>query len=219
MGFSGLSSPWAVLSICVSLSRSPQKRPTQTNDIIRLRLQLREEKLSAGGEDAGLISSRGIFCRPNTCHHRLDSALCCSEEEDNQGVYSNPLGRGNIMLTDVLCRWDSLDGGSCQARDDNIKARESDDKCLLSANEASDKSNCGSQEPPLHPAARSFSLTRGSAVWSECSCIPLFQDLWLEDGDADCTAGDGERCLTASSRIQTGTDGSRDANPASDETS
>ncbi len=55
-----------------------------------------------------------------------------------------------ILLTDVLCRWDSLDGGSCQARDDNIRARESDDKCLLSANEASDKSNCGSQEPPLH---------------------------------------------------------------------
>lgn len=68
-------------------------------------------------------------------------------------------------------------------------------------------------------ATRSFSLTRGSAVWSECSCIPLFQDLWLEDGDADCAAGDGERCLTASSRIQTGTDGSGDANPASDETS
>lgn len=68
-------------------------------------------------------------------------------------------------------------------------------------------------------ATRSFSLTRGSAVWSECSCIPFFQDLWLEDGDADCAAGDGERCLTASSRIQTGTDGSGDANPASDETS
>ncbi len=68
-------------------------------------------------------------------------------------------------------------------------------------------------------ATRSLSLTRGSAVWSECSCIPLFQDLWLEDGDADCAAGDGERCLTASSRIQTGTDGSGDANPASDETS
>lgn len=49
MGFSGLSSPWAVLSICVSLSRSPQKRPTQTNDITRLRLPLprREEKLWA----------------------------------------------------------------------------------------------------------------------------------------------------------------------------
>ncbi len=47
MGFSGLSSPWAVLSICVSLSRSAQKRPTQTNDIIRLRLPLREEKLWA----------------------------------------------------------------------------------------------------------------------------------------------------------------------------
>ncbi|ROL49587.1 hypothetical protein DPX16_15913 [Anabarilius grahami] len=194
MSFSGLSSPWAVLSICVSLSRSPQKRPTQTNDIIRLRLPLQEEKLSA----------------------ELCLAFCLVSL---QTPSSSPLGRGNIMLTDVLCRWDSLDGGSCQARDDNIKARESDDKCLLSANEASDKSNCGSQEPPLHPATHSFSLTRGSAVWSECSCIPLFQDLWLEDGDADCAAGDGERCLTASSRIQTGTDGSRDANPASDETS
>lgn len=47
MGFLGLSSPWAVLSICVSLSRSPQKRPTQTNDIIRVRLSLLEEKLWA----------------------------------------------------------------------------------------------------------------------------------------------------------------------------
>lgn len=73
-------------------------------------------------------------------HKCFNVAYCCS----------SPLGRGNIMLTDVLCRWDSLDGGSCQAQDDNIRARESDDKCLLSANEASDKSNCGSQEPPLH---------------------------------------------------------------------
>lgn len=47
MDFWGLSSPWAVLSICVSLSRSPQKRPTQTNDIIRLPLPLQEEKLWA----------------------------------------------------------------------------------------------------------------------------------------------------------------------------
>ncbi|KAA0718002.1 hypothetical protein E1301_Tti001404 [Triplophysa tibetana] len=94
---SGLSSPWAMLSICVSLSRSPQKRPTQTNDIILLRLPLQEEKLSVGGEDAGLISSRGIYCRPNTCHHRLNSAPLCPEEKRTHPWHRPELAGGRLV--------------------------------------------------------------------------------------------------------------------------
>lgn len=105
-------------------------------------------------------------------------AYCCS----------SPLGRGNIMLTDVLCRWDSLDGGSCQARDDNIKARESDDKCLLSANEASDKSNCGSQEPPLHRnKKRLMVLSVRTSVNAISTGLSGFQLRWRGEGERGAT--------------------------------
>ncbi len=106
-------------------------------------------------------------------HKCFNVAYCCS----------SPLGRGNIMLTDVLCRWDSLDGGSCQARDDNIKARESDDKCLLSANEASDKSNCGSQEPPLHRnKKRLMVLSVRTSVNAISTGLSGFQLRWRGEG-------------------------------------
>ncbi len=96
MGFSGLSSPWAVYSICVSLSRSPQKRPTQTNDIIRLRLPLREEKLWAELSLAFCLVSLQTPSSRSLVKRDLDGLLCTA-------VLSQFIWREIIVLDRQQC--------------------------------------------------------------------------------------------------------------------